>query len=662
MWVTPAQAQSYTAAQISYNPDPYGGGSIITPSVDDIFGPVLNLPFTFCFYGTTYNQIVVGSNGVVTFDTSVANQYCAWPINSGLPNGSLPDLSIFTPWQDIDPSQGGSITMSVYGFTPFRRAVISYNNVPMFSCVTALFSQQVILYETTNYIEVHIKDKPLCTNWNNGYAVLGMQKDSSDFTEVATRSFPIQWFTNNESWRFSPIAPPCLTEYPRDTISGRIYADANANCIFDAGDVALPSAAAIANGGAYYDWVDASGYYEMLVDTGAWTVTHFTPGPVTTLCPASGFHSVYFPATAMHSVNNDFADTLDLSCADLSVAIGVANMTTCQQEWVAIGYCNNAWATEPNAVVTFTLNDSISIDSASVPYTSLGGNVYQLNVGALSAFQCGYAYIRVNIGCDSVGTVYCISASIAGTLPDCDTTDNASSDCHALSGSYDPNDKRIATPLGYVTIDSIDPSSRLEYMIRFQNTGNDTAFTVTLRDIIDPLLDPASVQVGASSHPYRYFVANDLLLIEFNDIMLPDSGTSPDNSIGWVKISARQRPGNVPGDIIRNACDIYFDSNAPIRTNTAEAIIRTPLTSVYSPLAHQVSVFPNPGQDRLILEWAGGEAADFELVNVVGQVVSRHRITDIRNEIATEDLQSGIYFWRMQRNGQVLATGKWVRK
>jgi uncharacterized repeat protein (TIGR01451 family) len=653
---------SYTAAQIGFNPDPFASGTAITPNVDDIFGPALTLPFNFCFYGTTYDKIVVGTNGVVTFDTTYANGFCSWTISSGMPHVMQPNLSIFTPFHDIDPSVGGSITMAVYGVAPFRRAVISYNNVPMFSCNTAIFNQQVILYETTNLIEVHIKDKPLCPNWNGGYSILGIQKDTLDYTEVATRTYPINWTTSNESWRFTPVAPPCLTEYPRDTISGRIFADANGNCIFDGGDVPMPAAAAIANGGAYYDWVDAAGYYEMLVDTGAWTVTHFTPGPIFTLCPVSGSHSVYFPATGLHSPNNDFADTLDLSCADLSVDIGTANMTMCQSEWVAVTYCNNAWGTEPSGVVTITLNDSITIDSSTVPYTSLGGNVYQLNVGVLGPFQCATAYLHVSIGCDTVGTVYCMSAIISGSLADCDTSDNYSMDCHALSGSYDPNDKRISTPLGYVNTDTIQANTNLTYMIRFQNTGNDTAFTVTLRDIIDARLDPASIQMGASSHAYRYFVANDLLLIEFNEIMLPDSGTNPTGSIGWVKFTARQRAGNLPGDIIRNHCDIYFDSNAPITTNTAEAIIASPQTGVYNPLLHQVSVFPNPGQDRLTLEWAADAAAEFELVNVVGQVVSRHTITTSRAEIATEALQPGIYFWRMQRDGQTLATGKWVRR
>jgi hypothetical protein len=623
---------------------------------------LLTLPFNFCFYGTMYNQIVVGTNGIVTFDTSKANQFSPWTVPSGLPLSILPNLSILTPYHDIDPSVGGDITMNIFGFTPFRRAVISYNNVPMFGCNTAIFNQQVILYETTNLIEVHIKDKPLCTNWNGGYSVLGMQKDTIDFTEVPTRTFPLQWSTTNEAWRFTPSMPPCLTEFPRDTISGRIYGDANANCIYDAGDFPLPSAVAIANGGAYYDWADGTGYYEMLVDTGAWTVTHFAAGPVVTLCPASGSHSVYFPATALHSMHNDFADTVDLSCTDLSVDIGTGNMTTCQQEWVNITYCNNAWATEPNAVITVTLNDSINIDSSTAPYTSLGGNVYQFNVGSLSAFQCASIYLRVDIGCDSVGVIYCMDAMITGTMPECDTTDNASTDCHALSGSYDPNDKRISTPLGYVRTDSILANTALTYMIRFQNTGNDTAFVVTLRDILDPRIDPATVQMGASSHPYRYFVANDLLLIEFNDIMLPDSGTNPTESIGWVRFTARQRSGNMPGDIIRNSCDIYFDSNAPIVTNVAEAIIRTPLTDVYSPLLHQVSVFPNPGQDRLILEWTAVSEADFELVNVVGQVVQRERITGDRTEVNTETLRPGIYFWRMQHEGRTLATGKWVRR
>ena len=45
---------------------------------DDEYSPAVNIGFNFSFYGTAYNQLVIGSNGLVTFDVAQASQYCPW--------------------------------------------------------------------------------------------------------------------------------------------------------------------------------------------------------------------------------------------------------------------------------------------------------------------------------------------------------------------------------------------------------------------------------------------------------------------------------------------------------------------------------------------------------------------------------------------------------
>ena len=85
-----------------------------TPSgiiVDDTHGPVTPIGFTFNFYGVNYTQLVVSGNGYITFDLAQAGQYSPFSINTPIPNaGVVPQNAIMAPWQDIDPSVGGSIT------------------------------------------------------------------------------------------------------------------------------------------------------------------------------------------------------------------------------------------------------------------------------------------------------------------------------------------------------------------------------------------------------------------------------------------------------------------------------------------------------------------------------------------------------------------------
>ena len=49
-------------------PYPFDQGTSLFIGVDDTYSPLIDLPFEFCFFGVNYDGIVVGSNGVITFD------------------------------------------------------------------------------------------------------------------------------------------------------------------------------------------------------------------------------------------------------------------------------------------------------------------------------------------------------------------------------------------------------------------------------------------------------------------------------------------------------------------------------------------------------------------------------------------------------------------
>ena len=66
--------------------------------------------------------------------------------------------------------------------------------------------------------------------------------------------------------------------------------------------------------------------------------------------------------------------------------------------------------------------------------------------------------------------------------------------------AYDPNDK-IVSPQGIGDFGGIlQDTPELEYTIRFQNTGNDTAFNVVIKDPLSPYLDWSSLEILGASH------------------------------------------------------------------------------------------------------------------------------------------------------------------
>ena len=203
---------SYTVCGIDYAPPyPFNTGTAIFINQDDIYGSVVNLPFNFCFYGNTYNQIVVGANGLVTFNTAYANAFCPWAFAAAVPNAGLPLNAIFGPYHDIDPSVCGNVRYAILGVAPCRVFVVNFDAVCHFSCNSLISSSQIVLYETTNAIEVYIGNKPTCAGWNGGRAVIGIQNaaGSVGLTPDSRQTGP--WTANNEAWRFTPDGASIVT-------------------------------------------------------------------------------------------------------------------------------------------------------------------------------------------------------------------------------------------------------------------------------------------------------------------------------------------------------------------------------------------------------------------------------------------------------------------
>ena len=145
--------------------------------------------------------------------------------------------------------------------------------------------------------------------------------------------------------------------------------------------------------------------------------------------------------------------------------------------------------------------------------------------------------------------------------------------CGIVTGSYDPNDK-TGFPLGINESNDILPNQQIEYLIRFQNTGTDTAFTVVIRDTLSANFDIFSVQSGVASHPYEFTISDSRAMEwTFNNILLPDSTTNEVGSHGFIKFTVNQLPDLAEETILENTAHIYFDFNDPIITNTSQHTI-----------------------------------------------------------------------------------------
>lgn len=203
---------TYAVSSIPYAPPfPYTGGTAIPITSDDDWSGIINIPFNFCFFGTAYNRLIIGDNGVISFDVAAANGYCPYSFTSGIPYNYGSPMHIFGAFHDTYLPAGGNMAYSLEGTYPCRMFVFKFNNVAQYSCNSIKTTQMIILYETTNVVEVYIQSKPLCGTWNGGNAVVGIQNIAQTVAFAAPGRNSGQWVGTNEAWRFTPNGPANYT-------------------------------------------------------------------------------------------------------------------------------------------------------------------------------------------------------------------------------------------------------------------------------------------------------------------------------------------------------------------------------------------------------------------------------------------------------------------
>ncbi|MEX2483387.1 MAG: SprB repeat-containing protein, partial [Brumimicrobium sp.] len=181
------------------------------PLGDDDFTGVINLGFDFDFYGNTYNQIIVGDNGVLSFNVANANGYCSWVVDPVPTNTASILNSILFPWQDLYNPAGGDIYYQTIGTAPNRVGVVFFDGLSMFSgaCQTPdqCFTGGVLLFEGSNRIETHIANKTTCASWGSGTATHGLNNIDGSIGQAVPGRNNTVWTAQNDGWEFVPTSP-----------------------------------------------------------------------------------------------------------------------------------------------------------------------------------------------------------------------------------------------------------------------------------------------------------------------------------------------------------------------------------------------------------------------------------------------------------------------
>ena len=482
---------SYAISSIPYAPDPLGSGTTVTLA-DDAESSLIPIGFDFCFFGNTYNQFVIGANNYIAF-TPLTTLGTPW-VPQAIPNATFTRNAIMGPWQDINPAAGGIVSYAVYGTAPFRRLSISWNNVPMFSCGSQIYSSQIIIYETTNIIETHILNKSICSSWQGGRATHGLHNAAGTVAFVVPGRNNTAWMTSNEGTRFTPNGTATYTInwyiLPANTLIGTgpsitvtpvtspqyYYAEVvGPNGCNSTGSTANNKDTVVVFSSSLA--VDA-GPYTAICENTSTTLNAFAPGGITyTWSPATGLSNPTIPnpvasptTTTTYTVN--ITDALGCSGVD-TVTIAVNPAPFVDAGFGAAICLGDNIQLSGNGGGTFAWSPAASLDNATISTptaTPTTTTTYSLT-------------ITDGIGCTATDTATVfISNGNADAGPTTAICDGTSTTLNATGGTtytWVASSTLSATNIANPTA---NPSSTTTYTVTIDdsNTGCITTDTVTV--------------------------------------------------------------------------------------------------------------------------------------------------------------------------------------
>ncbi len=443
-----------------------------------------------------------------------------------------------------------------------------------------------------------------------------------------------------------------------NTITGTVFADTNTNGQPDPGETTFRNLLLEIQPGGHFVTTGNDGKYAAITPLGQHSLTMPRVPRYYTLTAAPApvaFTTFGNLAAGRHFIVQPIVNQPDLRVNLTPISWARPGGTLCYR----VDYANIGTTPFGSGSGTITLQ----LDSLLHYQSTTGGgtiNGATLTTPYTNLLPQGSGSFKVCCRIDTSANLNSMIRSTATINPvvgDLTPLDNTETSTTFVRGSFDPNDIRVNWER--LTPAQVNAGEWLDYTIRFENLGTDTAFSVRVRDSLPAdQLDLRSLEFVATSHPATWSLgAGNVLGVRFTSIRLPQRAVDSVNSQGFVRFRVRPRPTLALGAVIANKAAIYFDYNVPVITNTALTEVTTAPTPTGRPgdraeLAG--GVWPNPTRDALTVEvrLPAAGALHLTLLDAVGRTVVRRDLSapagPVRERLDVTALPAGLYLLRAQ--------------
>ncbi len=453
-----------------------------------------------------------------------------------------------------------------------------------------------------------------------------------------------------------------FSEKPK--LSGTCFWDENENGLLDNLEQGLKDQNIFLEPNALTSWTNSQGTFRFLLDAGTYDLTH---QPNTNWVATS-------PSTVNVEIDNSGEEVIqnfgvkpvsEISQAAINLTSGPTRCGFTVPFWLTV---TNTGTQIADGNITLELDPLVTYVEAFPAPISIVGNTLVWSINDLYPTYNEKVKLHLEMpGVDQLGEQIILNASTNivdqdGSNPFGTTYDFEST----INCAYDPNDKLVQPDIegeeNYTLF-----GETLQYTVRFQNTGTDTAFNIRIEDQLDEDLDWTSFKPLDGSHPFEVELsANGLVNFHFRDILLPDSTTNEVESHGFVKYEIRPKANLAENTTIENFAGIFFDFNPPIITNqtinTLVSMLPTSTADLDQKTKH-VNVFPNPFSETTtigVTDLDHPEQYTIHLLDIIGRQLATHSLTEGSIQLERGDLPAGVYFYQLfhDKEPQLLESGK----
>lgn len=346
-------------------------------------------------------------------------------------------------------------------------------------------------------------------------------------------------------------------------ISGKLYYDIDNNCTYSGNSEDINNFSNIGLG-LNYGVTNTNGNFTLFIDSSITSNITLEKIFDTTLCNTSNkLKSAFYKHDSTYNLGNIAVKgvedvLLNMTCSPISsgnnftLSLNTKNLDkTSLSNWY--GKPLRIWLNIPKNTSYISANNALNYHSPS--------NSFYYDIANIQAYLNIENAIILNASSGLIsGQILNIRAKTDSTFSDLNSSNNSFS-LNAIVSDSSSNNKMLITGQS-----SIFRKNKVSYRINYQNTSRDTAYNVTIKNVLNNAFDIKTFKFKGSNFPAEVSIKGQEVTFTMAAHNLPSKIKNQSKSTGYVAFDIELKQSIDTPMVLNNSASIKFNELAPINT------------------------------------------------------------------------------------------------